>query len=111
MNIEELKLILQTVQSLGADTKDFAMWWLAYEAFRVVLNFVGLVGGVWVIAYTLLRIFSIGSVSEKSERFMKDMRKILSTGTPGHLSDSEFDDTAALLHELALKHRAQQQEK
>ncbi len=39
MDIEQLKLILETVESLGGDTKEFAIWYLASRLVPNVLLF------------------------------------------------------------------------
>ena len=50
MNIEELKLILEMVQSVTGAAQNVAVWWFAYKSAQMLLVFAGLMTALWVVA-------------------------------------------------------------
>jgi len=96
MNIEELKLVLETIRSLTGDASIAAY---AYFGLEFVKSVIGWAVGAWV-ALTLIQ--TIGRVSgvDEDTAFMRECRNELRTGTGGELTRNERKDTQAAIRKL-----------
>ena len=68
MDLEQLKLILDTIQSMGGDAKEFGMWWLACSLIRPLLLFAFGVGAVTAARAVLLSMVRSANVSHEVAR-------------------------------------------
>lgn len=94
MNIEELKLVLETVASVTDDAKSVAIWYFVfnYGAF-FVLTLVGMCGFgwlVWVITRAVL------STNKWAELGLKITREWGSNSARLHYSPDEYDNAPAI---------------
>ena len=105
MDIEQLKLVLETLQSVSHDASSLAILWLWLKFGAVAFShlFWGtiVVGAVWL----LTRLIRQQMDAEKYEHFLRDMRDTLGTGTDGCMTAAEFSRTSAKLRELADAYR------
>ena len=69
MDLEQLKLILETIQSVGGDTKDVFVWYLVFcygsEVLVSVLTFVAVVFAIHYVRKIVLSIVSMCSVASE----------------------------------------------
>ena len=105
MDIDQLKLVLETIQSVSHDASSLAILWLWLKFGAVAFShlFWGtiVVSAVWLI----VRLIRQQTDGEKYEQFLRDMRDTLGTGTGGVLTPEEFSRTSAKLRELADAYR------
>ena len=99
MDIEHLKLILETVSSVSGDAAAIA---ISYIVFENILPFVG-----WMLFLFMVYKFGVMLINKipntDDESFFKEMRDTLRTGTSGALADHEKSATINKLKELAYK--------
>ena len=109
MDIEQLKLVLSTLQGHDASSLVILWLWLKFGAGVLCTLFWGaiLIGAV----VALGKAYRAVESDQRSDRFIRDMRDILCTGTGGCMTDSERDRTQALLRSLADAYNAQQKQK
>jgi hypothetical protein len=96
MNIEELKLILETIRSLTGDATSAAYWYFGLEFAKFVLGW--LVGAGVVL--TFLKTVAISNGLGADEAFMRECRDALGTGFRGGLSPTERYDTQQAIRKL-----------
>lgn len=65
MDLEQLKLVLETIQSMGGDAKEFGIWWLACSVIPNVLLFVFGIVTVWAAMKTIRHITNLMNASYK----------------------------------------------
>ena len=106
MDIEQLKLVLETLQSVGHEASTLAvLWmWLKFGASLLHTLFWGAV--IVGVAHAIRKAWLALECDRKSEAFMREMRDTLGTGTSGCLTDGEFSSTSTKLRELAHAYRA-----
>jgi hypothetical protein len=97
MNIEELKLILETIRSLSGDATTAVYWWFGLEFAKfVLLTLAGLATACWVVNKICLH-----NEGGASEIFMRECRDSLSIGDGSNvLYNSERRDTYAAIRKL-----------
>ena len=96
MNIEELKLMLETIRSLTGDATSAAYWYLGLEFAKCVLGW--LVGAG--VALTLIKTVASAAGVDQDTAFMRECRDELKTGTGGELTYNERKDTQAAIRKL-----------
>jgi hypothetical protein len=96
MNIEELKLILDTIKSLSGDASTAAYWYFGLEFAKFVLGWLVGAGVALTIIKTVAKASSIGA----DEAFMRECRDALGTGPRGGLTDNERYDTQQAIRKL-----------
>lgn len=96
MDIEQLKLVIETVKSVSGDAQTVAIVWLLLDKLLPVIAW--LVVGVG--AFKLLSRLILNINSHKD---MCDIRDMLGIGVPGHLMDCERSKVLAKIRELAKK--------
>lgn len=106
MDIEQLKLVLETVSSLGQETASFAKLWLWLKFFGQLLPALFYTAAAVAVVVLLLK-FWYRFEHASGDAFLREMRDALGTGTPGNLADHERHRTTALLRELAFEHLKQ----
>ena len=96
MNIEELKIVLETIRSLSGDASTAAYWYFGLEFAKFVLGW--LVGAGVVL--TFLRTVAVSNGLGVDEAFMRECRDALGTGYRGGLSPTERYDTQQAIRQL-----------
>jgi hypothetical protein len=96
MNIEELKLILETIRSLTGDASTAAYWYFGLEFAKFVLGWLVGAGVVLTFLKTVAKANGVGS----DEAFMRECRDALGTGCRGGLSVTERYDTQQAIRNL-----------
>ena len=96
MNIEELKLILETIRSLSGDASTAAYWYFGLEFAKDIIILFTLVGG------TMWGISKAGQAAGvgADEDFMRECRDALGTGCYGGLTQEERRATQAAIRKL-----------
>lgn len=89
MDIEQLKLITETLSSLGAEAKTVAIWWMVLDK---VLPLIATVTSIWLVGTISVRVIIACS---SADRAMRQLRDLLRTGPGGHLTLQEIDATVA----------------
>ena len=96
MNIEELKLVLDTIKSLSGDASGAAYWYFGLEFAKFVLGwFVG--AGV---ALTTIKTVAKASGIGADEAFMRECRDALRIGCRGGLVEDERAETQRVIRRL-----------
>lgn len=104
MNLEELKLVLETINNTTGLAKDFGTTWMwlhyglkVFDAVMVVFCILGVIYGIYrMIVYT-----TEGSAHDV---FMRRCRDRLRIGSPGILTEGEAAQVRNKLSELIDKH-------
>jgi uncharacterized membrane protein len=96
MNIEELKLVLETIRSLTGDATSAAYWYFGLEFAKFVLGW--LVGAGVVL--TITRMIVTLSGSGRDEEFMRECRDELRIGSRGALDEAERAVTQRAIRKL-----------
>lgn len=96
MNIEELKLILETIRSMSGDATTAAYWYFGLEFAKVALGWLVGAGVVLTLARAVATANSVGA----DEAFMRECREALGTGCRGGLTDTERYDTQQAIRKL-----------
>jgi hypothetical protein len=105
MEIEQLKLILETLQGVGHEAGNLAVLYLWLQFAGGVFTNLSIMGAILGIGYTICRALSMSQGSDETETFLCEMRDQLGTGTGGHLTDHERHRTIAVLHQLVAKQK------
>jgi hypothetical protein len=99
MNIEELKLVLETIRSLTGDASTAAYWYFGLEFAKFVLGW--LVGAGVVL--TIARMIVTLSGSGRDEKFMRECRDALRIGCRGGLVEDEREETQQVIRKLIME--------
>jgi hypothetical protein len=81
MNIEELKLVLETIATLGAQGKEAFIWWVVLDKIPFFVLWAAFIGLLFFITKSVKKYNS-------DEQFLTSLRDILGYGD-GYLSTSE----------------------
>jgi hypothetical protein len=96
MNIEELKLILETIRSLSGDASTAAY---AYFGLEFVKWLIGWAVGAWVMLSCIKMVLKLNVVDQDTV-FMCECRDALRIGVRGNLSEPERADTQRAIRQL-----------
>ena len=96
MNIEELKLVLETIRSLSGDASTAAYWYFGLEFAKFVLGWLVGAGVVLAITQTIAKANGVGA----DEDFMCECRDALRIGCRGHLGEAERAATQQAIRKL-----------
>jgi hypothetical protein len=107
MEIEQLKLILETLQGVGHEAGNLAVLYLWLQFAGGVLTNLSIMGACVGIAYFVYKAIRMSQGNDESDAFLRAMRDQLGTGPGGHLTDHERRRTIAVLHQLVAKHKEQ----
>lgn len=109
MDIEQLKLVLETLQSVSHDASSIAVLWLWLKFGAHIVGHI-----FWAVilcagAYAIFRAVKMAHGVDGTDTFLREMRDVLQTGTGGALTDRERNETQnrlrAIAHEFAIKTR------
>lgn len=96
MDIDQLKLILETVTSLGAEGKSAFIWWLVLDK--------GIQALIWAGFFTVFyRVAMAALTSIRSVNEFCNFRDRLSIGSPGALTNGEITRTVEVISRLIEK--------
>jgi hypothetical protein len=107
MEIEQLKLILETLQGVGHEAGNLAVLYLWLQFAGGVLTNLSFMGAFVGIAYFVYKAIRMGNGHDQAEDFLREMRDQLGTGVYGHLSSDERQRTMTALRKLVAKHKEQ----
>lgn len=106
MDIEQLKLVLETLQSVGHEAGSLATLWLWLKFSGGLLQLAFWAAVIVGVAHAIARAARHLEGDARYERFLREMRGTLGTGTSGVMTDDEYGRTTAMLRQLAEEHRA-----
>jgi hypothetical protein len=107
MDIEQLKLILETLQGVGHEAGNLAVLYLWLQFAGGALTNLSIMGALLGITYFIYKAIRMSQGHDEIDTFLRQMRNQLGTGTEGHLTDHERHRTIAVLHQLVAKHKEQ----
>ena len=96
MNIEELKLVLDTIRQLSGDASTAAYAYFGLEFAKFVI---GWVVGAW-LAFTAIKMVIKLNVVDQDTVFMCECRDALRIGVRGNLGDAERAETQRVIRIL-----------
>jgi len=123
MNIEELKLVLETVGAVSEDAANVALAWVALPPIISLIKSVLFLVFLMYLVGRVARLVQAHMAAEQERRFeqregsytvgtMKVLRDQLGVGCPGNLTKEEVDEVAArVLHLLAMANAQKEQAK
>ena len=91
MEIEQLKLILDTLQHTTDGAKDFGIWWVALHYGEKVLSGLFMVLCVWGVAWGIYKAITIAHGADDDARRLQYLRDLMRVGSPGGVTEGEFD--------------------
>lgn len=97
MDIDQLKLVLETLQSVGHEAGSLAVLWMWLKFGAAAVGHLSIMIVIVVVAYF---VYKAVRMSYGDDRFFRDMRDQLRTGTGGGLTTTERDHTMAALRAL-----------
>jgi hypothetical protein len=104
MNIEELKMILETINTTTGLAKDMGTTWIWLHYGFKLLDGLALLVGIAVVTYGIYRIAKTINGSDIDTMFMRSCRDKLKTGTGGCMTDGEYYRTTTKIMELIEQH-------
>jgi hypothetical protein len=107
MEIEQLKLILETLQGVGHEAGNLAVLYLWLQFIGGVLTNLSLIGVFLGLFYFIYKSVRMSNGHDEAEAFLLEMRDQLGTGVYGHLSKDERHRTMTALRKLVAKHKEQ----
>jgi hypothetical protein len=107
MEIEQLKLILETLQGVGQEAGSLAMLYLWLQFGSAAVTNLCIAAAILGAAYIGYRAIRVGYGVDAYDSFVRDMRNQLFANTGGYLTDDERQRTMAALRQLVAKHKEQ----
>ena len=104
MNIEELKMILETINATTGLAKDMGTTWIWLHYGLKLLEGLAILVGIAVVTYGIYKIARIMHSDGIDTVFMRQCRDKLKTGSGGSMTDGEYYRTTAKIMELVDKH-------
>jgi hypothetical protein len=108
MDIEQLKLILETLQGVGHEAGNLAVLYLWLQFVGGVFTNLSIMGVCVGIAYFIYRAIRLSQGHDANDVFLREMRDQLNTGTGGHLTDHERQRTMSAIHALVAEKRVKE---
>ena len=108
MNIDELKMILETINSTTGLAKDFGTTWVWLHYGLKVFDSLLAVACILGVAYAVYRVVVHANGGGDQERFLRQCRDRLRIGSPGCMTDSEWIALRMKLTELIDRHNQEQ---
>ena len=105
MEIEQLKLILETIQGVGHEAGSLAMLYLWLQFGSAAVTNLCIAAAILGAAYFGYRAIRVGYGVDAYDSYFRDMRNQLFPGTGGYLTDDERHRTMAALRQLVAKHK------
>ena len=95
MNIEELKLVLETVRTLSGDASTVAYWYFGLQFAQNIIILVTFVGGLAWVVHKFIQV-----TARQDEYFMRECRDALRIGCRGGLLHEERVATQQAIRKL-----------
>lgn len=108
MDIEELKLILDTVRDVSGDIQVFAIWWLVLKEVLPIVGLLATLGIILRIVRVTLSAFMSGDLNDGT---LREIRDLLGIGCLGPLTPPEREEvlrTVRRLHQEEQERKAEQ---
>ena len=109
MEIEQLKLILETLQGVGHEAGNLAVLYLWLQFGASALGNVSMLVFLLGAGYLIYKGIRMGTGGDVCEQFLCEMRDQLGTGISGPLSNSERQRTMLAIRALVAEKRAKEQ--
>lgn len=110
MNIDELKMILETINSTTGLAKDFGTTWVWLHYGLKVFDSLLAVACILGVAYAIYRMVVYSNGGTHQEAFLRQCRDRLRIGSPGGMTDGEWIALRMKLNELIDKHIQEQRQ-
>jgi hypothetical protein len=107
MEIEQLKLILETLQGVGHEAGNLAVLYLWLQFAGGVLTNLSIMGALLGVTYIIYKAIMMSQNADEYEAFLCEMRDQLGTGSRGILTKAERVNTMTALRQLVAKHKEQ----
>ena len=104
MNIDELKMVLETINNTTGLAKDMGTTWIWLHYGFKVFDMLVLLMVVAVIGYFIYRIVVYVNGGEEPDTFLRHCRDRLNIGSPGVMTDEERRRVCTKISELIDKH-------
>lgn len=108
MNIDELKMILDTINTTTGLAKDMGTTWIWLHYGFKALGGLAWLFGVTVVVHGIYRIVIAVSHAELDTEFMRKCRDRLGTGSTGCVTEREYYATTTKIMELIDQHKREQ---
>jgi hypothetical protein len=110
MDIEKLRLILETLQGVGHEAGSLAMLYLWLQFGSAAVTNLCIAAAILGAAYLGYRAIRVGYGADAYESLLHDMRNQLFPGTGGYLTDDERQRTMAAIRALVAEKRAKERQ-
>ena len=100
MDIEQLKLVIETVKSVSGDAQAVAIWWLILDKLLPVVAWLIVGYGVF---KTATKIINAISAADHNEVMIKELRDVLYPNGSGYVCGSNYKYMVKRAKELAEK--------
>ena len=107
MDIEQLKLILETLQGVGHEAGNLAALYLWLQFIEGVLTNLSVIAVLLGFTYLIYKAIMISQGHDEAEAFLREMRDKLGTGVRGVLTTDERNRTMTALRKLVAKEKEQ----
>jgi hypothetical protein len=107
MEIEQLKLILETLQGVGHEAGNLAVLYLWLQFAGGVLTNLSIMGALLGITYFIYKAIRMSEGHDEADAFLCEMRDQLGVGSRGILTKTERFGTMTALRQLVAKHKEQ----
>jgi hypothetical protein len=104
MNIDELKMVLETINATTGLAKDMGTTWIWLHYGFKAFEGLAWIFGVTVFMYGLYRMIKTTLSVDIDSPFMRSCRDKLKTGTGGCMTDGEYYRTTTKIMELIEQH-------
>lgn len=108
MNIDELKMILETINATTGLAKDMGTTWIWLHYGFKVLDGLALLVGVAVVVYGIFRIAKMLNNADTDTPFIRNCRDKLGIGCRGIVTEQEYYETTIKVMELIDQHKREQ---
>lgn len=110
MNIEEMKMVLETINNTTGLAKDFGTTWVWLHYGLKVFDSLLAVACILGVVYVIYRLVVYTNGGGDKERFMRQCRDRLRIGSHGYMTDGEWVELRMKLTELIDKHLQEQRQ-
>ena len=108
MNIEELKMILETINTTTGLAKDMGTTWIWLHYGFKALEGLACIAGIAIVIYGIYRMVKTVNNADVDTAFMRSCRNKLGTGSPGIMTEAEYYATTTKIMELIDQYRREQ---
>jgi hypothetical protein len=91
MDIEQLKLVLETVQHTTDGAKSFGVWWIALHYCQKILEGIFIVACVWGVTWGIIKAITMSTNNSDDTHRLQGLREMMRIGSAGIVTPSEYD--------------------